>query len=562
MDDTERQRVRALEEYRLLGAPADAEVEAVVRLAATVAGVPTATLNLLDADRQCQLVTVGFEGGTTPRRDSMCTVRLAAGRFVHVPDATAEADFAGNPWVTGELAAIRFYAAAPLLTPAGHVIGTLCVFDTAPRELSPEQVARLEDLALVAVGLFERRRQARHNEQLAAETEEQRLLAQITMQEMELRQQFTDAVLDTIDVGVVAADASGRLTMFNRAARDMHGLDADPTADPGEHAERYALFEPDGVTLLKRERLPLQRALGGEHVRAAEMVLAPAGRPAVTVVASGRALYGEDGAVMGAVAAMTDVTADREHLAAMQVASAQLARRTTELERSNRDLEQFAAVASHDLASPLSVVSGYVELVRDVYGGDLDEQAVEWLDTALSGVGRMKDLIGALLSYARAGGATCAREAVDLREVFGHAVLDLRAAVKEAGARVSAPGDLPVLHGDATLLRQLLQNLVGNSLKYRSPERPCRVVVTAEPTADGWEVAVADNGRGIPPGHREDVFGMFTMVEPGRRTGHGIGLATCQRIVERHGGRIWVDPAVREGTTVRFTLPQRQVPRG
>ncbi|WP_345713652.1 sensor histidine kinase, partial [Kineococcus glutinatus] len=468
-----------------------------------------------------------------------------------------------NPWVDGRLARVRFYASAPLITPEGHALGSLCVFDSAPKELTPEQFGALQDLAAVVVGLFERRRQVRQNAELVAEAQEQRLLSQLTMHEMESRQEFTETVLDTVDVGVVACDARGRLTMFNRTARELHGLDADASVAPSQHAEVYGIFEPDGVTLLKAERVPLHRALHEGSVQDAEVVLAPAGQPRRTVVASGRALHDEGGALLGAVAVLRDVTAERAQRAALEATSAQLARHGAELERSNRDLEQFAAIASHDLAAPLTVVGGYVEMVRDIHGADLDEQADEWLGTALQGVTRMKDLIAALLSYARAG-STCQRELTATRDLVDQAVVDLRTAVKEAGARVTAPGDLPVLHCDPTLVRQLLQNLLGNAIKYRSPERPCRVVVTAGPVPEGWEFAVQDNGRGIPVEQREHVFGMFAMGEPGARTGHGIGLATCQRIVERHGGRIWVDadrPA-EEGTTIRFTLPQRQHPRG
>ncbi|PPK92101.1 phospho-acceptor domain-containing protein [Kineococcus xinjiangensis] len=561
MQDDERRRVAALREYRILDAPADAEVEAVVRLAAAIAGVPTATLNLLDDRRQHQHSTVGFEAADCAREDSMCHVRFAEKSFVHLPDATLEPEYADGPFVSGELGSIRFYAAAPLITPAGHSLGTLCVFDGAPRSLDEEQIARLEDLAGIVVGLFERRREARRSEALAAESQEQHLLFELTMRELELRQEFTDAVLDTIDVGVVASDARGRLTMSNRAARDLHGLDADDSVEPSEHAERYSLFDADGITLLKPEQVPLHRALHEGRVDAVEMVVAPPGRRPATVLASGRALHRHDGSLLGAVAVLSDVTAARAHQAAIEATSAQLTRRTAELERSNRDLEQFAAITSHDLASPLTVVGGYVEMVRDIYAGSLDEQALDWLTTAHNGVHRMKGLIGALLTYARAGGAVCEREVTDSREVFDQAVVDLRTSVKDAAARVTAPAALPVLFCDPTLLRQLLQNLIGNSIKYRHPERPCRVVVTAAATDDGWEFAVADNGRGIPAERREDVFGMFSMVRPGERTGHGIGLATCQRIVERHGGRIWVDPAPATGTVVRFTLPQRTQPR-
>ncbi|MDP9432636.1 MAG: ATP-binding protein [Actinomycetota bacterium] len=552
----EQRRLAELHEYRLLDEPADDELEAVVRLAAAVAQVPTATLNLIDEHRQCQLTTVGFQGGDSLRSDSMCAVRFLTGAPFWTRDASAHPDYAQNPWVTGALAAVRFYASVPLTTPAGSVLGTLCVFDTEPHDLTPHQLALLQDAARVIVALFERRRQAHLNANLAAEADEQRELMRLTLSELEARHEFTDAVLDTIDIGIVAADSTGRLSLFNRAARDWHGLDADADVDPAQHAERYNLFEVDGSTRLAPQDVPLARALRDGKVHNAEFVIAPADRPATHAVTSGRALRAPDGATLGAVVAMTDVTIDRAREAALADAHSALAERSAELERSNDELERFAAVASHDLISPLTVVAGYLELLGEVYSDLLDERGLTWIATATKGVTRMQGLITSLLTYAQAGSATCRQERADLTDVLEQSVLDLRVQVEEAAAQVLAE-DLPHVYGDPTLLRQLLQNLIGNAIKYRDPGRPCRIRVTATAEQAGWAIAVRDNGAGIPPEQRARVFTMFTKVDPTAADGHGIGLATCQRIVERHGGRIWIEDSSGGGTTVTFTLPQR-----
>ena len=536
----ERERLAALHEYRLLDAPADDELEAVVRVAAMVAGVPTATLNLIDENRQCQLTTTGFEGGDSERSDSMCAVRFEAGEFVHVRDATQDPVYARNPWVTGLLADVRFYASAPLVTPQGHALGTLCVFDSRPHELTGEQIARLKDLAGVVLALFERRRQARINARLAVEAE--------------ARQQFTDAVLETIDVAVVAADPTGHLTLFNRAARDWHGLDADESVDPGEFSDRYRLFRTDGETPLPAAEIPLMQALDAGAVRDAEMLIRPEGRPARHVVAGGRALTTADGKPGGAVVAMTDVTADRAQRRALEQAHADLADMIAELRRSNTELEQFAGVVSHDLAAPLAVVNGYLELLADTYEDVLDERGRKWIDAGTRAVARMQGLIEAVLTYARAGSEPCRRDKADLRDVAEQAITDLRDSITAAGATVTVDAHLPVLAVDPTLLRQLLQNLIGNAIKYRRPDRPCAVTVTAECRDGEWLVRVSDNGVGIPEAERRRVFEMFAQVE-GANPGHGVGLATCQRIVERHGGRIWAGAAAGGGTTIAFTLP-------
>ncbi|MFI7601897.1 ATP-binding protein [Actinoplanes sp. NPDC049681] len=541
MSGDERERLAALHEYRLLDAPADDELEAVVRVAAMVAGVPTATLNLIDENRQCQLTTTGFEGGDSPRADSMCAIRFETGEFTYVRDASLDPVYAANPWVTGLLADVRFYASAPLVTPQGHALGTLCVFDSQPRELDAEQIARLKDLAQVILALFERRRQARVNAGLLAEAE--------------ARQEFTDAVLETIDVAVVAADPSGHLSMFNRAGRAWHGLDADASLEPEELPERYQLFRADGVTPLPADEIPLLCALRDGSVHGAEMIIRPSGIPPRHVVASGRAMTSPGGTPLGAVVAMTDVTADRAQRRALEQAHTDLAATIAELQRSNLELEQFAGVVSHDLAAPLAVVNGYLELLSDEYGDRLDPQAQKWMGSATRAIARMQGLISALLTYARAGSEPCRREKTDLGEIAGQALSDLRDSVADVGAEVTVAADLPRLDVDPTLMRQLLQNLVANAVKYRHPDRPARIEVAAVPRGDDWLVTVTDNGIGIAESQRRRVFEMFAQVEPGARAGYGVGLSTCQRIVERHGGRIWADATPGGGTTIAFTLP-------
>ncbi len=352
-------RLLELAEHGLLDQPVDSELEAVVRLAAATAGVPTATINLLDDTRQCQLATVGFAGADSARADSMCAVRLRDGRTVVVPDAREHPDHADNPWVTGERARVRFYASAPLVTAAGSVLGTLCVFDLQPRTLTAAQVALLEDAASLVVALFERRRQTRAYAHVAAEVDEQRELLALTLQEMEAHRELTDAVLETVDVGIVAVDATGRLTMFNRTARAWHGEDADPDVEPGEHAVRYRMLSADGRSVLRPEAVPIARALRDGVVAGAELLLAPHGRPAVRVVANGRALCDSRGRVLGAVVALTDVTVERQRQADLVAAH-------TALVQDNADL---ARRAQHDPLTGLPNRQLLHEHLRDVLDG-------------------------------------------------------------------------------------------------------------------------------------------------------------------------------------------------
>lgn len=305
-------RLAALREYDVLDTPADPELSAVVRTAAVVAGVPTATLNLIDDTRQCQLTTVGFPGTDAARGDSMCGVVFQGGRSTRVTDARLDPRFAANPWVTGRLGRIRFYASVPLITSAGHALGTLCVFDTEPRRLGDPQMAALEDLAAVVLALFDRRRDARRKAQLATAAEQERARAEAYLRQLRERQDLLDAVQESIDVAIVACDAQGRLTLVNRAARRWHGIDPHAELGTADRLLRSSHRSPDGGTPLPGDDLPLHRALHDGRVDRAEIVIAAPHRPELRVLCSGRALTGPDGGLAGAVIAMTDITAEHQ----------------------------------------------------------------------------------------------------------------------------------------------------------------------------------------------------------------------------------------------------------
>jgi len=350
-------------------ASGDPELDALVRVAAAVAGTARATVNLLDAEVQCQIGSFGFEGGESPASESMCALHLPRAETVSVPDARRDPRYRDNPWVDGRRAAVRLYASLPLvpLVPPGAAapLGTLCVFDDEPGSLDDTQLARLEDLALAVTTLLERRREARLSARLADEADEQRDLAELVIaelaarsEEIEERTELTETVLDTIDVAVVACGPGGRVTLFNRAAQRWHGLDADPAVDPEQLAGRYDLFEADGTTPLAPEGVPVRRALAEGVVDDVELVIAPAGQPARSVVASGRAMRRADGAPLGAVVVLTDVTADREHRRLVGEAHRALEERGALLERevaSRRAAQDQLATANAELQRLLLV---------------------------------------------------------------------------------------------------------------------------------------------------------------------------------------------------------------
>jgi signal transduction histidine kinase len=231
-------------------------------------------------------------------------------------------------------------------------------------------------------------------------------------------------------------------------------------------------------------------------------------------------------------------------------------RARAELERSNADLEAFAYVASHDLAEPLRSVAGFVALLERQYGDRLDERAREFIAYAVDGVERMQRMIDDLLLYARAGTTDLRMQRVAAADLVAAALRDLGTAVSERGAVVEV-GELPTLRCDPGQLQRVLQNLLGNAIKYTAPGVAPRVIVSGRTADAGAEIAVADNGIGIDPAQVERAFEMFARL-PGRAAhyqGTGLGLAISRRIVERHGGRLWMEPGAAGGSVFRLALP-------
>jgi signal transduction histidine kinase len=255
----------------------------------------------------------------------------------------------------------------------------------------------------------------------------------------------------------------------------------------------------------------------------------------------------------------------QQHIAELQGAQAELKalnedleqrvlERTTELRRSNEDLEQFAYVASHDLQEPLRMITSYVTLLRQREGSKLDQNSQQFLSFALEGATRMQQFIQDLLAYSRVGKQGRTFEPVATHEACAAALANLQVAIEKAGAEVTRD-TLPTVKGDLSLLTQLFQNLVGNALKFRG-EAPMKIHIGCQRKGAFWEFAMRDNGIGIAPQDFERIFIVFQRLHsPEKFPGTGIGLSVCKKIVERHGGRIWVESRPGKGATFLFTIP-------
>nr|MDP9168758.1 CHASE3 domain-containing protein [Actinomycetota bacterium] len=245
-------------------------------------------------------------------------------------------------------------------------------------------------------------------------------------------------------------------------------------------------------------------------------------------------------------------------LDASRSASAQLDEQTIELRRSNAELEQFAYVASHDLQEPLRKVTSFCQLLEKRYGDKLDERGIEYIAFAVDGAKRMQVLINDLLTFSRVGRLNAAETEVDLNDALARGLDNLAMAIEESGAEIVRPAEpLPHVVGDPTLMSMLWQNLIGNAMKFRREGVTPRIEIECGRAADGlWSFTLSDNGIGIAPEFVDKVFVIFQRLH-GRDAygGTGIGLALCKKIVEHHGGTIWIDTSYTGGTQFRFTLP-------
>ena len=235
-------------------------------------------------------------------------------------------------------------------------------------------------------------------------------------------------------------------------------------------------------------------------------------------------------------------------------AQAELARKVEELARSNNELEQFAYVSSHDLQEPLRMVAAYTQLLSDRYRERLDENADKYIGYAVEGALRMQDLINDLLAFSRVGRNGVEHKPTDCNAAVEEAIRNLMVAIRESGVIVTR-GRLPFVKGNHVHLVQLFQNLIGNAIKFRKGTPPT-VNISAELEGDQWQITIEDNGIGISPEHREQIFVIFQRLHTrDQYSGNGVGLAICKKIVEQHGGKIWVESGGEGGSIFRLTLP-------
>lgn len=389
-------------------------------------------------------------------------------------------------------------------------------------------------IALLALKLVVNNRRLRQAHQRAEESDEV------------FRRLYEDAPTPVLII------RDGRFERCNRAALDLAGARADQLI--GRSPEEISPpFQPDGRSSRDLAREFLDDVSHYSSARFDWVHVRPDGQEFVVEVSlTPITIGGHRLAYVG----WTDITDRKRAEAELQAVNQRLAEQAGQLMRVNADLEQFASVASHDLRQPLRMVASYLGLIRRDIQTQASPELREYLGFALDGAKRMDRLIQDLLDYSRSGRHSDAEAPVDFHQAVQEALQHLQPVIDEQGGEVIVAETLPILSGHRGDVVRLFQNLIGNALKYRTPDRPPRVQVGCQRDGSCWRIWVTDNGRGIAEADRERVFKIFQRLVPSSECeGTGIGLAVCKKIVENMGGRIWIDSVPGQGSTFQVSLP-------
>jgi PAS domain S-box-containing protein len=644
--ENESERLSALNSYNILDTLPEEDFNDLTQLASYICQTPIALISLVDPLRQWFKATCGLDATQTHRNIAFCAHAILQPGLMIVEDALTDHRFHDNPLVTSE-PYIRFYAGAPLRTSNGINLGTLCVIDQVPRDLSESQQNALIRLSRQVVALMELRRhiaiQKEHEEALALrersiesasngilivdaqapdmptvycnlafekitgyskeevlgqncrflhgkdkdQPELDRLRTAIhngKESRVELRNYRKDgsffwnelyvapvrnsqgdishfigvqtditeakrarlenlelaAIVESCEEAIIGKTAEGIIRSWNKGAERLYGY----TEEEAIGKSIRIIFPPNKLSEFEEI---MGNIRSGHGIQQFETIRHRKDGTDIQVAITISPIIDPRGGFIGSSTLAYDITKRKQR-------EKDLAEKTQELARSNQDLQQFAYVASHDLQEPLRMVSSYTQLLGKRYKGKLDADADEFIGFAVDGANRMQRLIRDLLEYSRVGAKEIPIEPTDCNLILQSVMNNLSSSIKDSGADITID-PLPTLRGNPTQLTQLFQNLLGNALKFRG-EQPLTIQVTAKKDNGNWEFSIQDNGIGIPGDQQNRIFDIFQRLHS--RTeyeGTGIGLAICKKIVESHGGSMWVESEPGAGSKFRFTLP-------
>ena len=524
----EKQRLAALHRYGILDTLPDRAFDDIVSLVAQLCGTPVALISLVDTDRNWFKARVGFEYTEISRDIGFCSHAIVeSDQVMIVADALEDERFRDDPLVT-QAPSIRFYAGAPIVTQDGFVLGAICAIDHQPRQLNDAQIGSLRALSNLVINLLEHARLLREKAKQAIDT--------------------------------------GRHQMENLLALSMDGLDLQAFIGPDytykylnrtyldywnkrpEQAVGKSVAEVMGEEAFAKVQPMMARALEGASVSSFARVDYPT-KGARHMQVSYMPARDVGGTVIGLVFRANDVQElkDSEDKLSATVAL---------LEEKNRSQQHFIHILSHDLSEPVNTIVNFASLLTTDHAAALPDEAQQYLRFIANGGERMKELLDDLLVYVRIDDDRLVLRPIEFNRLMARVCEDLGDAISRKQAKVEWAA-LPVIVGERSLIRILMQNLVVNAIKFSRPDVAPVVLISAVDHGDSWELRVQDNGIGIPEAKREKIFGLFQRLHSRQKfSGTGLGLTTCRKIVELHNGRIWASAAPEHGSRFHVMLPK------
>jgi len=528
LPDQEAKRLAALADYQVLDTLPEAAYDDITLLASRICGTPIALISLIDANRQWFKSRVGLGATETPREMAFCAHAILKPEDLFVVgDTLLDERFRDNPLVTAD-PSIRFYAGAPIVSDEGLALGTVCAIDRQPRKLDAGQLAALHSLARLASSLMERGKLARR-------------VAEQTLQKTRADHQLLLAIaLSSVDMqAFVGMDRAYRFA--NQAYLDYWGV-------PREAIEGKLVADVMSTAMYEevvRDRL--DEAMQGQPVFFDHKFDFPArGRRHMEVAYLPARDAG--GNMTGVVVRAHDVTELRERGDVLAASVAQL-------EQKSLAQQRFIHILSHDLREPVNTMVNFSSLLEDEYAGVLPADGRDCLARVRGGGQRLKTLLDDLLELVRLDNVQWSPKLVPLDPLLAEVQQDLASALGRAQARIESE-PLPVVLGERSLIGVLLQNLIANAVKFSRPGVAPHVLVSASAVPEGWEIRVRDNGIGMAENQLDKIFEMFRRLHSRKQyDGSGLGLATCRRIAEMHGGRIWASSEEGKGSCFHVVLP-------
>ena len=393
----------------------------------------------------------------------------------------------------------------------------------------------------------------RQTEKLARQAEE----ISSSRQALETQTLMLQSVLDSMSEGLVVTDQNGKFIIWNPAAEKIVGLGAADVPSE-EWTAHYGLFLPDTVTSFPPEQNPLLRAIQGEACSVEMYVRNPELEEGVWIETSAGPLRDKRGVLRGGVAAFRDITQRKKDEREIRKLNDELERRvverTAQLEAANKELEAFSYSVSHDLRAPLRHIGGFSKMLVEEFGSTLDPTAQHYLDRIQSGTQKMGLLVDELLGLAQVGRHAINRQPTNLNSMVAEVIAMLQPEIE--GRQVEWRfADLSVVECDPVLVKQVYQNLLTNALKFTRSRNPAVIEISGQDSDGQLVFTVRDNGIGFNMKYVDKLFGVFQRLHRAEEfEGTGIGLATVQRIVQKHGGRVWAEAEVDKGATFYFTL--------